>query len=270
MSPPQGYGYESYTCPDCGSSLYWPGLPCSECRGEGKPDVRPAQQENLPIQPQPWQEQSRAWKKEDEKNHLYAEAERLRESQAKKAEAKKQEKQYERYRKQYHTYKKLAITVSTGQVELVIRAAVNAGFRVVQRESIKTSEERLYKVIVSDGGEVKQIGTELFDLGWRPVRTRSSVYDTVNCAPLQAQEPVLDSEDVLIWNTYLQNEQLDDAPFQNLPKNVEPVSNTASNELREKSSLAEEKVNRKAEAEKWKTVRLEDKKTWKDLLKDID
>jgi hypothetical protein len=36
---PQGYGYETFLCPKCGSSLYFPGSPCADCkRGTaGKP-----------------------------------------------------------------------------------------------------------------------------------------------------------------------------------------------------------------------------------------
>lgn len=164
----QGYIYESYTCEDCGSNLWWPGSACPECNGE----VNVASFQTLPervgppVKPQAWQIESLNWDKQDRE-------ERTRRQWVRDTAARERRALYAHYRLQCIPYKLLALIAPAEYVDKALRVALSSKYELIIREVLETPQGEMAAAIISCEKVYRPNWYRMFDSGWRPAKPLS-------------------------------------------------------------------------------------------------
>lgn len=273
----QGYVYESYTCPDCGSSLWWPGSICPECKGEGKADFQtPPSRDGPPIKPQPWQIESLGWNKRDKE-------ERAQSQWVRDAAVREREALYTQYWLQCIPYKLLVLTALVEDVDKALRIALGSRYKLVIRETSESRQGEMTTAIISYEEVYRPNLDRMFDAGWRPAKPLvedSGLQDGKSDEPKQDyslsepeqlyQESPLDSHDLTDWETYTEAEQL--KAVQSEPETQRTPSIADIDSGVTQTAAKTEKVNESKAygSAKWNKVDSTDKSFWKKLRKSIE
>lgn len=272
----QGYVYESYHCEYCGSNLWWPGSTCPECKGEGKADFTPPPvKDGPPIQPQPWQIDSRDWNKQDKEARAQRAEERGTAFRAKR-------ERYDHYRRLCIPYKLLVIKAPVEYADRAIRV-LSASYDLVIRQVSETPQGEMATAIVSCENVYQPNWNQLFDTGWRPAKPpvfdsdpqeseASELSRDLLSEPVKQplQEPSMDNQNQAEWDAYTKAECLNVVHSE---PEVQGASTTANTEaVKAVTGMKDEETSKSKEIrhQKWDKANLTDKNFWKQLKKDAD
>ncbi len=163
----QGYGTELFTCPDCGSSLYFPGSECADCHGLGKPDARVPSKEGPPIPPQPWQLDRIRWQQEEEQ--------RKREVELRQQAVRRKMLEFDEYRAAYRTTRTLIIVGEANVVEAASQIAQSLNFEAACYEQDVENQSAIWSALI-ETEKVVFIADSMFEAGWRPIEVSRLSY----------------------------------------------------------------------------------------------